>query len=187
MFTDDDMIIQAVTGSMQVEGQSLDQYQLVGSHSRPDEPWTDLNPNIVLNYQPFADEVIFALDDTVTAPGLPVDRPWEVGYPQEREALNGQQHALDRDRHGASSDNEDVIDEPPVGDPIGPPITNVRDHHSPPNWPSQARHQGGRHGRLDEATARRVRDVRDKGACWNCRLQRYRVSFCRQILPCELS
>lgn len=178
IFIDDNMFIE--TGLTQVEGHPFGLYQLNLSLSRPTEPWTGLN--LVHDYQPFVDEVIFAPVDTITAPGQLVNGPWEIGFPQEREASNG-----DPDQHGSSIDDEDVIDEPPFGDPVGPPIRNIIGHSSLPSRPSQAKHQGGRHGRLDEETAERVRGVRGIGACWNCRLQRYGVCLCRQFLGYELS
>ena len=109
-------------------------------------------------------------DDTLDGPSTLVH---EIMGFQRRDAYNGQHF----DGHAScesSIEDDDMIDEPPTGNPIGPPIENF---FNPPYEPEQPRRSKnlGRRGRLDELTKQGAKIMRLKRNCWPCRLLKYKV------------
>lgn len=140
-------------------------------HSSSTEPWTPLVAKHPQEYQPGPDEVILAPNGTPDIRGLLVAGPAEF---QGREADNGQQcneHAL----YGLTME---MIDEPPTGDPIGPPIGNSGNSPYGPERPPHIKSMG-RHGPLDEETSQGAKIMRVKGTCWPCKLLKCKVRLCR--------
>lgn len=157
-----------VPGGFQVQNT-----QWEASRSSSNDPWTPLTAIFAQEYQPGLDEVMFDLNDALDTGGLPFAR--RAAF-QEREAGNGE-HVDGLPFYRLIHGDEDVIDEPPTGDPVGPPIGNLGNPPFGPERP-QNPNRPGRRGRLDEETAKSARLMRVIGVCWPCRLLKYRV------LPC---
>lgn len=119
---------------------------------------------------------MIAPGDTLDTPAPRVDG--SVEFPK-KEAYIGQQP----DKHVSYGfiEDEDMIDEPPTGDPIGPPIGGVVNPPYGPEQPQQTKNRG-RHGKLDEPTAERAKNMRVQGACWRCRLLKYGVRYWQVFL-----
>ena len=138
--------------------------------SLSNEPWTPWRAACHPEYEPESDEIMFAPNDSLGTEGLP--NTW----PLNREAGNGE-HVDGFLLYRLSHEDEDRIDEPPAGDPVGLPIENLGNFPVGPERPQYARSLG-RRGKLDEVTAQAAKIMRDKKACWPCRLLRYKVSSC---------
>lgn len=72
----------------------------------------------------------------------------------------------------------EAIDKPPSGDPIGPPSPTMISGQNELNQVSRIKNNGGRQGKLDVKTAENAKEMRKLGACWNCKLNKYRVWCC---------
>ena len=144
-------------------------------------PWTPLNTRYLQDYQPGPDELMIAPGDTFDTPAPRVDESVEF---QSREAYVGQQ--ADGYLSRGFIEDEDTIDEPPSNDPIGPPIGSVVNPPLGPEQPQKPKNLG-RRGKLDDSTAEHAKIMRVKGACWRCRLLRYKVRYWQVSLNAERS
>ena len=134
------------------------------------EPWTPWRATRHSEYDRGPDEVMFAPNDSFGTERQHIARP--LG----REAGNNE-HAKELPLDRVSDEDEDRIDEPPVGDPVGPSVENLG--NSPFGLePLPYTKSLGRRGKLDEITAQAAKIMRDKKACWPCRLLRYKVPPC---------
>lgn len=131
------------------------------------EPWTPWRATYPSEYEPGPDEVMFAPNDSFGTEGL------HFASPSGREAGNNGQ-AEELPLYRVSREDEDRIDEPPAGDPVGPPVEKFGNSSEPLPYPKSL----GRRGKLDEVTAQAAKIMRDKKACWPCRLLRYKVTPC---------
>lgn len=149
--------------------------------SRPlsDEPWTTWSATCPPEYQPGPDEVMFALNDSLSTEGLPIAR--SLGS----EAGNGE-HIDGLPSYRLGHGDEDRIDEPPAGEPVGPPVENLGNSPFGPERPRFTKSLG-RRGKLDEVTAQGTKIMRANGACWPCRLLKYKVCPCWWAQIHELS
>lgn len=140
------------------------------SNSFSNEPWTSWRATYPPEYEPGPDEVMLAPNDSLGTEGLHIARP--LG----READNNE-HVEEPPLYRFSHENEDRIDEPPAGVPVGPPIEKLDNSPFGPERPPFTKSLG-RRGKLDEITAQAAKIMRDKKACWPCRLLRYKVPPC---------
>ena len=75
----------------------------------------------------------------------------------------------------ADEADEEAIDKPPSGDPIGPPSPTMISDQNELNQVSRIKNNGGRQGKLDIKTAEKAKEMRKYRACWNCKLNKYEV------------
>lgn len=157
------------------------------------DPWTPWRAIYPQDYQPGPQEVMLAPNDALDTSVLPFARPAE--FPR-REAGNDE-HIDGLPLYGLISRDEDTIDKPPSGDPVGPPIENLGHSCFGPERSQHAKNRGrrgqraknqgrrgqraknpGRRGQLDEETAQGAKIIRAAGACWLCRLLKYKARPC---------
>ena len=143
--------------------------QQSASRSLSSDPWTPLRAMYTQEYQPGPDAVMFAPNDAFGTSGMPFARPAAF---QGREVGNIEK--VDRVPVHELSGHEDTIDEPPVGDPVGPPVGKFSNSCFGPERPQNAKSLG-RHCKLDEVTRQGAKIMRGMGACWPCRLLKYKV------------
>lgn len=139
-------------------------------NSFSNEPWTPWTATYPPEYEPGPDEVMLAPNDSFGTEGLHIARP--LG----REASSNR-HAERVPVYRVSDEDEDRIDEPPAGDPVGLPVESFGNSPFGPE-PLPYTKSLGRRGKLDEVTAQAAKIMRDKKACWPCRLLRYKVAPC---------
>lgn len=138
--------------------------------SLSNEPWTPWRAACHPEYKPEPDEIMFAPNDSLGTKGL-----LNI-WPLNTEAGNGE-HVDGLLLYRLSREDEDRIDEPPGDDPVGPPVENLGSSPVESERPRYAKSLG-RRGKLDEVTKHAAKIMRDKKACWPCRLLRYKVSSC---------
>lgn len=137
------------------------------------DPWSPYGTRYPQDYHPEPHKVMFAPEDDM--PGITVPLVNRYAEYQEREVYHEQQ----LDKYVSCEvdiEEEEMIDEPPIGDPVGPPVANLVSSSHGPEKPRQSGNLG-RRGKLDELTARNAKIMRDKGNCWPCRLLKYKVRF----------
>ena len=144
------------------------------------DPWTALSLNYNQGYSLSPSDVLFAsgASDQVQEAANASYLCQDVGSIDAEDNLEAEQGAISP--HWST---DDVIDPPPSGDPVGPPLEAMEGRAVSPATESTVtiRNKGGRHGALPENVRKHAGDTRsNKTCCWPCKFTR---GFVRRHLP----
>ena len=83
---------------------------------------------------------------------------------------------FEMDRVGSTRSPDDTLDEPPSGDPVGPPPRYPSPSKPQAAAPSKRqRRKGGRHGPLKAEVRKNAKIMRGTRSCWHCVFMRNKV------------